>query len=154
MIEISNQEASRAGELLRALDFAQVIVHFSGGNDDGGIESQWEVHAIRDEEGLRRRNGWRYEQTTSGQWRHVELLVSGRQGAIDALVGIADEALDRAFGTWAGDFYARGEITFSLNDQGEGIATVAGGEREAIEYDDEDDEWEEDDEEDEHDVAV
>lgn len=114
-------EKTRAFDLMRRRGAARAVLHFSGGNDEGGVEdiviysddSEGKegitlepfdgCRVIKDAEA---HGGYRYEDVPRSEWTDDELLA-------DLLCA----PVDVEFGSWAGAPYTSGTLTWNLADR-------------------------------------
>lgn len=115
----------RVFSLLRARGAVKAVLQYSGGNDEGEVESiQLHVPAGKSPEGA---------DVTA----YVDLPVSWRAKEGDKeLATLLEQPIDDRYGSWAGDFSAYGTLTWDVT-----AGTVVMDDYQQSGYDYEQEEW-------------
>lgn len=109
-------------------------IAFSGGNDQGGADS----HAYFDKDGNQLDpSNFNYVYTNSydhdtKQW--VKKDLTQEEQDINAMLDIVEEPLQSRWGSWAGDFYVDGTLTYDLSDPNAESYTVLDFEEQVYEH--------------------
>lgn len=120
---------------LRALDITECVMDFSGGNDEGGVDST----AITKTDGSKTTNPEciRYTYVEREYNKETKLWVdttvlSPQNLAANELAGILEAPVHDRFGSFAGDFFVSGTLTYNTV---EGTVEMTGSEEVPTETD-------------------
>lgn len=97
----------RVFEALRRLGVERAEIEFSGGNDEGGVS---EVRFCRSGEEAE-------EVAPHGDYDHEKGRWVRRDGYPQALIDGLAEPVYRQYGTFAGDYYVEGTITWEVGEE-------------------------------------
>ena len=100
-------------KLFKHYGISTVIVEFSGGNDDGGVDGI----GFYDSEGETINLSATYTNNTfwnpkTKTWDQKELSDDDRR--MNELIDLLEAPVQDRWGSWAGDFYANGQVAYDL----------------------------------------
>jgi hypothetical protein len=109
-------------ELLRKEQIGKLEIEFSGGNDEGGVDS----YAAFAPDGSELK--FAFERTwpdvfVDGRYQQRELTEEERR--VNQLLDTLEQPIDDRYGSFAGDFHVNGRLTY---DVAEGTVAFAGDE--------------------------
>lgn len=121
--------AERVLALLRELGAVRAVAAFSGGNDQGGIDSLILTLADGGERQIEFQydRQWVYDGTS---WQTRMVALTPEQLANNALWELMDQPIDGRYGSFAGNYSVEGEV---VADVEEGTVVIK-GEEEVREY--------------------